>query len=187
MAHGNSITRGVGASDVTTTSYPPVLQGLLNAAQPGLWSVVRKGTDGIDTDQLTPLFASEVQPFKNTGGARNVVVIHEGMNDIRHGATTQEAIDHMLDYCAQARGLGWEVWICTGCPQQFTAPVMSAQAAYNAYVREHWADFGSELVDLAANPALDDPTDTNFYSGDGIHPNDAGYVAIANAVFDVAL
>ena len=34
MAHGNSITRGFGASDPETTSYPPVLQGLLSAAQP---------------------------------------------------------------------------------------------------------------------------------------------------------
>jgi lysophospholipase L1-like esterase len=183
VAHGNSITRGAGASNDTLTSYPPVLQGLIDAAAPGSWSVVRKGFDGFDTEQLTANFMAQVHPFKGTGGARNVVVIHEGMNDIRHGATTQGAIDEMLNYCAQARSLGWEVWICTGTPQQFTTDVMASQAAYNAYVRAHWQDFGGKLVDLAADARLATPTNLTYYSGDGLHPNDAGYAVIASLVF----
>ena len=182
LAHGNSITRGFGASDVTTKSYPPVLQASLNATSFGAWSVVRKGFDGFDTEQLTANFMTEVHPFFGTGGARNVVVIHEGMNDIRHGATTQGAIDEMLNYCAQAKALGWEVWICTGTPQQAAQEVMDSQAAYNAYVRANWQDFGSKLVDLAADPRLATPTNLTYYSGDGLHPNDAGYAVIAELV-----
>ncbi len=161
-----------------------MLQGLLEAEQPGQWVVHRRGFDGFDTENLTANFAAEVQPLYSTSVGRNVVVIHEGMNDIRHGATDAEAVAGMLVYCDQARGLGWEVWICTGMPQQFTAQVMAYQAAYNAYVREHWADFGSRLVDLAADPILSNPTDPAYFM-DGLHPNDAGYGVLAGVVFAV--
>ena len=186
MAHGNSITRGFGASDVATTSYPPVLQGLLEAEQSGLWVVHRRGFDGFDTENLTANFSAEVHPLYSASVGRNVVVIHEGMNDIRHGATDVEAIATMLTYCNQAKSLGWEVWICTGMPQQFTAQVMAYQAAYNAYVREHWADFGSKLIDLAADPILSNPSNPTYFM-DGLHPNDAGYVVLADVVKAAAI
>lgn len=162
-----------------------MLQGLLTAAAPGAWAVAKKGFDGFTTPQLTSNFATEVHALLGSSGPRNVVVIHEGANQIKNGATTQEAIDSMLAYCDQARGLGWEVWICTATPRVNTAEVEARIAAFNDYVRAHWADFGSKLVDLAADPSLDDAHDLTYYNVDGIHPTDAGYVAIANVVFAV--
>lgn len=187
MAHGNSITRGFGSSDVAIKSYPPLLQGLLEEAQPGQWVVTRRGFDGFTTPQLTSHFATEVHALFATGVGRNACVINEGGNQIKNGATVQQAIDSMLAYCDQARGLGWEVWITTATPRVNTVEVMANIAAFNDYVRAHSADFGARLIDLAADPSLDDARDLTFYNSDGIHPTDAGYVAIANAVFTSAI
>lgn len=187
MAHGNSITRGFGSSDVTTKSYPPLLQGLLDAAQPGQWVVTRKGFDGFTTPQLTANFAAEVHALYAASVGRNVVLINEGGNQIKNGATVQEAIDSMLAYCSQARDLGWEVWISTATPRVNTTQVMANIAAFNDYLRAHVLDFGSKLVDFAADPSLDDAHDLTFYNPDGIHPTDAGYAAIANVAFANAL
>lgn len=186
VCHGNSITRGFGSTDVTINSYPVVLAGLLEAAYPGLWAVTRKGFDGFTTTQLTANFATEVHALLSTSVGKNVVVIHEGANEIKNGLTVQQAIDNMITYCTQARNLGWEVWLCTATPRVNTAQVEANIASWNAYVRANAGPvFGARrLIDLEADPSLSNAHDLTYYNVDGIHPTDAGYAVIANVVFN---
>lgn len=149
--------------------------------------VHKRGFDGFTTSQLIANFASVVQPLFASGVGANIVIVHEGANEIKNGVPLQQAIDNMLAYCAQARAAGWEVWICTATPRINTVQVMTDIAAFNTYVRANVSSFGERLVDLAADPSLDDPADLAFYMNDGIHPIDPGYAAIAQAVFAVAM
>lgn len=172
----------MGASDATATSYPPVLQGLLNASQSShpwsFWTVTRKGFSGFETPELTANFVAEVHALKSASAKANVVLFSEVTNDIDGGASAADAIAHVLEYVAQARSLGWLVATLTCTPRDNTT-FQAKIDTVNAYLRANVSavsDF--PLIDVAANPLLVDPYNVTYYT-DGLHLTDAGYAVIA--------
>lgn len=192
VCDGNSITAGTGSSNNAENAWPPVLMSLLSANQSQhpdkYWSQKNVGVAGHTTQQRTAAFETSVQPQFNPSYARNIVTFFEVRNDVvTNGVTLNQAIANVQAYVTQARLNGWEVMLATVPPNTTTTnSVNTIIPQFNTWLRDNpgWSDF--PIVDLAADPSLDDPTDTNFYNVDQLHFNDAGY-AVAAGLFQAAL
>ena len=128
-------------------------------------------------------------------GVRDVIVL-EGINDIglstapRHsdaGLTPARIIAGYRDLIAQAHARGVRIFGATLLPYQgagyYSPAGETIREAVNAWIRTSGAfdgviDFDAVMRDpadpLRLNPAYD--------SGDHLHPNDAGYQAMADAI-----
>ena len=138
-------------------------------------------------------FAHEVP----TVGA-DTVIIQQGINDIIHPVgeeknvfrpmsdlpTVEELIDGLKDYIAQARKLGYKVYVGTLLPMggwRTDAPFrQEMRHAYNEFIRT--TDLIDGCIDFDA--ALRDPENPNHFlpeydSGDHLHPSRKGYERMA--------
>lgn len=191
VCDGNSITAGTGSSSNAEFAWPPVLMAALSANQAQhpdkYWSQKNVAVAGHTTQQRTAAFATSVQPQYNPAYARNIVTFFEVRNDVVTNAVTlEQAITNVQAYVTQARLNGWEVMLATVPPNTTTTNnVNTIIPLFNTWLRDNpsWSDF--PIVDLAADPSLDDATDTNFFNVDQLHPNDAGYVVAASVFQDV--
>ncbi len=141
-------------------------------------------------------FAHEVP----TDGA-DTVIIQQGINDIIHPVgeevnvfrpmsdlpTVEELIDGLKAYIAQARALGYRVYVGTLLPMggwRTGAPFrQEMRHAYNAFIRT--TDLIDGCIDFDA--ALRDPDRPDYFlpaydSGDHLHPSKAGYKRMAEEI-----
>jgi lysophospholipase L1-like esterase len=193
-ALGDSITAGVGTTmdanrrwpDVLAdrmASLPPVRQmGVANEGISGnrvLSGVSRPGGAGdsalsrLERDVLT-------KP-----GVRTVLLL-EGVNDIGAGSSATEIIDGYRMLVTRAHAAGRCVVGGTILPFGGSVYVDPEGEAVRTEVNQYIRSSGlfDAVADFAA--AVQDPADPSRlqaeYFGDGLHPNDAGNAALANAV-----
>ena len=132
-----------------------------------------------------------------TEGA-DVVIIQQGINDIIHPVgekvnvfrpmsdlpTVEELIEGLKTYIAQARELGYKVYVGTLLPMggwRTDAPFrQEIRHAYNDFIRT------TDLIDgcIDFDKALEDPNRPDWFlpeydSGDHLHPSKAGYERMA--------
>ena len=132
-----------------------------------------------------------------TDGA-DTVIIQQGINDIIHPVgkqvnvfrpmtdlpTVQELIDGLKTYIAQARELGYQVYVGTLLPMggwRTDAPFrQEMRHAYNDFIRT------TDLIDgcIDFDKAVRDPENPDWFlpeydSGDHLHPSRAGYRRMA--------
>jgi hypothetical protein len=88
------------------------------------------------------------------------------------------------DYDAYRSTLQADGWLVVGCTLQDLPSNDSEAQAFNTSLLAS-SDFDA-IADLRANAALDDCTDTTYYTSDQVHLKDAGYAAVATVV-DAAL
>ena len=138
-------------------------------------------------------FAHEVP----TDGA-DTVIIQQGINDIIHPVgeeknvfrpmsdlpTVEELIDGLKDYIAQARELGYQVYVGTLLPMggwRTDAPFrQEMRHAYNEFIRT--TDLIDGCIDFDAilrDPERPDYFLPEFDSGDHLHPSRKGYERMA--------
>ena len=135
-----------------------------------------------------------------TEGA-DVVIIQQGINDIIHPVgekvnvfrpmsdlpTVEELIEGLKTYIAQARELGYKVYVGTLLPMggwRTDAPFrQEIRHAYNDFIRT------TDLIDgcIDFDKALEDPNRPDWFlpeydSGDHLHPSKAGYERMAMEV-----
>jgi lysophospholipase L1-like esterase len=203
---GDSITDGVGSTPDRDARWPDVLAARLQA-HPATASiaVVNSGIAGnrLLNDGKPPFIGpSTLSRFErdamNTPGVRWIVLL-QGSNDVSAAdmLTTPEdqvsaaqIIDGMKALVARARARGIRIYGGTMLPREgVRRPFVSTDAgrekrrAINAWIRTAGAfdgviDFEHALRD----PARPDRLHPAFDSGDHLHPNDAGYAAMAAAV-----
>ncbi|MFF3846396.1 SGNH/GDSL hydrolase family protein [Streptomyces sp. NPDC002328] len=115
------------------------------------------------------------------------VVVLEGINDLLLGASGEQVIEGLREIAERARLRGVRVLGATLLPCGGTArctPAVDAErAAVNVWIRQAGAFDGV----LDADRALRDPFAPTrmlpaYDSGDHLHPGDAGYAALAEAV-----
>lgn len=118
------------------------------------------------------------------------LIVFEGINDVRGGATAAEVTAGLREIVGRARAHGVRVLAATLLPcggsGRYTAAMEAERGAVNAWIREAGAlgtvdgvlDFDRALRDPAAPERLLPAYD----SGDRLHPGDAGYAALAEAV-----
>lgn len=206
VALGDSITDGAGTTPDADMPWPSSLARRL-AARPDLppRAVVNTGIAGNRVLRETDGFgASALARFDRdvlTRPGVRWVVLAEGGNDIAFGfmpgmpeserATAEDIIAGYRMLIGRARPHGLRIIGCTltqfGGTFVFTEESERMRQDVNRWIRDSGAF--DAVVDLDAatrDPAEPTKLRAEFDSGDGIHPNDAGNQAIAEA-FDLEL
>lgn len=198
VAFGDSITDGFRSTVDGQKRYPDQLDARLKSAGLTRTSVVNAGISG---NRWLNLGAG---PSGNSRFERDVInvsgvthtIILLGINDIGNSipareptqaVTVEELTFSMATVIAKAKAKGIKVFVGTILPFKgaayFSDSGESTRQAINAWIR------GNKVVDgvidfdkLMQNPA--DPTSLNpaFDADDHLHPNDAGYAAMAAAI-----
>jgi lysophospholipase L1-like esterase len=177
---GGTITRQV---VVPGAAYPAVLQRTLQgryASQSSSISVTNSGLGGEKAINARNRFfaaLNTVQP--------EVVLLWHGHNDIPGGndGAASGAASEMRIMASEARGRGMRVFIATMLPPRPNGNRTIGQLFiddYNNRMRALAASEGAVLVDIYAALL---PDVTRYIGVDGLHPNEAGYVKIADVFF----
>ncbi len=202
---GDSITDGFFSSGDANSRYPDVLARRL-LADPGTdhlsvanqaisgSRVVRDGTGPSILDRLE----REVFSRPNVGG---VIYLH-GINDFGTAAgqlpvaTAQEVIDGYREVAARMHARGIPIYLSTLLPSgdvlkpvpygTYSTPDTNAKRSQvNQWIRTEGRTVFDGVIDLdlvVRDPLFPEHLALRFDSGDSLHPNDAGYAAMAEAV-----
>jgi lysophospholipase L1-like esterase len=189
-ALGDSITDGGGSATDANHRWPNYLSerigqryGVINAGISANRLLLDGGTAG---EAATKRLDEDVLSRTNV---RSLIVL-EGINDIQQtphetDPTKIEAALRQIAQRAQAKGiaviggtiLSWKGWTV------YTDQLEAVRAAVNRWIRT--SGVFNSVVDL--DKAVADPSDPlrmlpAYDSGDHLHPNDAGYQVMANAI-----
>ena len=199
VALGDSITDGYLSTNDANRRYPDDLARKLAARKNITMSIVNAGIIGNELLTIRPqLQFGYTAPFRlgrdvlNQPGARAVILL-EGINDI--GDRSAKAADLIPVYeqiIAQVHDAGLKIYGGTLTPfggsnaiygGDYGTPAGEAERQkVNAWIRTGGAFDG--VIDF--DKAVRDPSNPSFllpaYVGDALHPNDAGYQAMADAV-----
>ena len=200
IALGDSITDGIGSTNDANHRYPDFLAQRLAARGRPKFSVANAGITGNELLTIRPqlLFgypapARLARDVLIQPGAR-VVILLEGVNDIGdRSANAEELIPVYLQMIRQVHAAGMKIFGATLLPfagsnavygGDYGTPAGEAQRqALNRWIRTSHAFDG--VIDF--DKAVRDPSDPTrllpaFDSGDHLHPNDAGYQTMADAI-----
>lgn len=114
---------------------------------------------------MLPNAATEIDPKFSSIYQNNICMIWGGTNDLADGTSAADLYTAIQTFCAGRRAAGFKVIVANVLPRQ-NNPAEGYEAerlAYNASVRESWASFADEFVDVGAHPDLQDPTNTIYY------------------------
>ena len=200
VAFGDSITDGVQSTVGGNDRWPSDLARRLDTVLGPRLSVVDEGIGGNRVLTATRCCGASAEArfardALDQPGVRDVIVL-EGINDIgvsmgpRHsdaGLTPARVIAGYRDLIAQAHARGVRIFGATLLPFEgagyYAGGGETIREAVNAWIRTSGAfdgviDFDAVMRDpanpLRLNPAYD--------SGDHLHPNNAGYQAMADAI-----
>ncbi|HEX5641798.1 MAG TPA: SGNH/GDSL hydrolase family protein [Thermoleophilia bacterium] len=124
----------------------------------------------------------EVDARYDAGADLNLCLVLAGGGDLRAGASVASVFDAVGTYCRERRAAGFRVIVLTVLPSDRPETFDAARLAYNAMLRERWAEFADGLADIAADPRIGetgDELDRQFYGVDARHPNNAGNAVMA--------
>ncbi len=200
VALGDSITDGVNSSVGGNDRWPDDLARRLGAVAGPTLSVADEGIGGNRLLTASRCCGASAQArfardALDQPGVRDVIVL-EGINDIGSsvgplhsdtGLTPARVVAGYRDLIAQAHARGVRIFGATLLPYQgagyYSLAGEAIREAVNAWIRTSGAfdgviDFDAAMRD-PADPLLLNPA---YDSGDHLHPNDAGYQAMADAI-----
>jgi lysophospholipase L1-like esterase len=188
---GDSITDGIGATPDANNRYPDRLARLFAESHGRLrMGVLNHGLAG--NLLLANGFASGQsaqarfdRDVLSQPGVSHVIVLI-GLNDLFSVPVADQVIAGQQQLILRARARGLKVYGGTLTPLGITGIIETNRQAVNSWIRTSGAydaviDFDAAVSD-PDNPVTLLPA---FNSGDDIHPNDAGYEAMARAAFNV--
>ncbi|MFD5701953.1 SGNH/GDSL hydrolase family protein [Streptomyces lasiicapitis] len=200
---GDSITDGVGSTPDTNRRWPDELARRLLAQDPGngvpRYGVLNQGIsanrvvadrypgDGVSTDTggVSALHRLDRDVFAQT--SVRTVVVFEGVNDVRWGASAEEVVAGLREIALRGRERGVRVVAATVVPCEGEARCTSAVDAERVKVNSYLRGSGDFDAVLDFDAALRDPERPArllpaYDSGDHLHPGDAGLAALARSV-----
>jgi lysophospholipase L1-like esterase len=199
VAFGDSITEGACATPNWNQSWPQQLAVRLLQSRPHTnWTIINAGISGnrllYDGAGQKALDRFDRDVLSLAG--LKAIVLLEGINDIGAGSTVDtdtgprsadDIIGAYKQLIARAHTRGIKIYGGTLLPYSgavyFSAPGEAVRLAINSWIRTAGAfdgvvDFESVMRDPAAPSQLIGA----YQCGDNLHPNDAGYAAMAGAV-----
>lgn len=205
VTFGDSITEGAGATQSKAMSWPDQLQRLLAASSKGrCWSVANAGISGnrlLSSGRGPNALSRFERDVLGVPGVTHVVLL-EGINDIgkiadparaHEQATAAQIIAAHRQLLARARAAGLKVIVGTLLPYEGAAYADAAgeqrRQAVNRWIRENARQYDA-VIDFDAamqEPAKPSVMRLAWQIGDHLHPNDAGYTAMAQAALPVVL
>lgn len=202
-AIGDSITDGMRSSLNQNRRWPDALARRFAASGDRSTAIVNLGISGNRLLSDSPCYGDALATrFEHDVLARpgvRTAILLIGINDINFAAmpprngldcdfphTSVTAADLIAGYqrlIAAARRTGVKVFGATLTPAALPPQRESIRLAVNQWIRTSHAFDGVVDFDAALrDPAQPDRLQRNFDSGDHIHPSDAGYAAMAEAV-----
>jgi lysophospholipase L1-like esterase len=198
VAFGDSITDGVGSNVNANDRWPNILARRF-AARPGkTLSVVDEGISG--NRVLSDAGTSGVSALARFGrdalaqpGAKDILLL-EGINDIGQSdlgttplVTADDVIAGYQQLIAQAHADGLRIFGATLTPFKgafyWSPQGEQTREAVNQWILTSGAFDGTvDFASITADPSDPQVYDPAFDSGDHLHPNDAGYQAMADAI-----
>lgn len=181
ICHGNSITNGPGGQ----TPWPTQIVPLVAAKTKWVWNF---GYVGYAIDQLIP--QSPINPPQQRDNFRIVAVLQEATNSIFnmiYGNTVPLILSQLEEWCSIYRAVGAKIIMPTTIKAGTFSPTMeAARLEINEWIRAAPAAGTIDAVcDLES--LFPDPTDTEKYLVDTIHPTTVGYGLMAVALAPVVL
>jgi lysophospholipase L1-like esterase len=198
VTFGDSITDGATSSNDTNSSWPAVLSRRLAAAKKNV-AVINQGISGnrvLRDGTGANAFARFDRDVVSQPGVKYVVVM-EGINDIgqgtRQGAPPENAVtadDLIAAYrqlAARAHEHGIKIIGATLTPYEgaaYQSPAGEAiRSAVNAFIRTSGVFDGVFDFDaVIRDPNAPTKFRKEFNDRDNLHPNDAGYKAMAESI-----
>jgi lysophospholipase L1-like esterase len=199
IAFGDSITDGYLSTNNANHRYPDDLATKLAARKGNTLAVVNAGIIGNELLTIRPqLEFGYTAPFRFGRDALNqasagAVILLEGINDIGdRSAKASDLIPVYLQLILAAHEAGLKIYGATLTPfggsnaiygGDYGTPAGEAQRQLvNAWIRTSGAFDGVIDFDKAVRDPANPTQLLPAYVGDPLHPNDAGYQAMANAV-----
>jgi len=196
VALGDSITDGYQSTADANHRWPDDFAAQLAAVHTNL-AVVNEGIVGnrLLQDDVGPSGLSRFDRDVLAQGGAGYVIVALGINDIGHStAADPVSADQILagyeELATRAHAQGLKIFLATitpfgGVPRYGTPGHETMRQAVNAFIRTN--DLFDGFIDFDA--AVRDPVTltnllTTYDSGDHLHPNDAGYAAMAAAITD---
>jgi lysophospholipase L1-like esterase len=192
---GDSITEGALSTANAFRGWPDRLAERLAAAKSN-WSVVNAGIGGnrlLRYGTGPSALARLDRDVFSVSGVKAIILL-EGINDIGRGfypptepVSAQALIAADKQIIARAHAKGIKVYGATLTPYKgahyFMPEGETVREAYNNWIKTGGAfdgvvDFAPSVADKADITTFD----TSFNLNDKLHPNDAGYQAMANAI-----
>lgn len=193
---GDSITDGVRGTDNADSRYPDILAERLQKAGMRDVAVANLGLSGnrILTDGTGPNALSRFDRDVLAAPGVSHVLVLEGVNDIGSAAraklplpTPETLIAAYRQMIARGHAEGVKVILCTILPYKgagyWTPEGEAVRKAVNAWIlANREADGAVDLAHAIADPADAEKMVKAYDVGDALHPNDAGFKAMAEAV-----
>ncbi|HEY3873648.1 MAG TPA: SGNH/GDSL hydrolase family protein [Actinocrinis sp.] len=200
VAFGDSITDGVGSDVDGNDRWPNDLaRRILDQSQYPQYGVLDEGISGnrVVSDDFngtagsgTGGIAAVARTDRDVFAQSNVkaLIVLEGINDIKSGATAAQVISGLEQIAAAAHAYGIRVIVGTITPfggySGYTAAYEAVRENVNSFIRSNGGVFDG-VVDFDAT--VRDPSNPTamlaaYDSGDHLHPSAAGYQAMANAI-----
>jgi len=202
-AIGDSITDGMRSSLNQNRRWPDALARRLSHAGDGSVAIVNLGISGNRLLSDSPCYGDALIKRFNRDALDHpgvkVAILLIGINDINFAdmparagldcdfphtvVTAAEVIEGYQRVIAAAHQRGVRIFGATLTPASLPAKRESIRLAINQWIRTSHAFDGVVDFDAALrDPAQPDRLKREFDSGDHIHPSDAGYTAMAEAV-----
>jgi lysophospholipase L1-like esterase len=139
------------------------------------WAVANRGVNGERSDQIRARFERDV-----IAAAPKAVVIIAGVNDVYQGRAVENVTAELHAMYARAAQAGIRVVAGSIIPYNTATSGQNARMhQINTWIRQQP---GISFVDTRAAVAAAEDPDRLFESPDGLHPSQAGYRRMADAI-----